>query len=169
MQSEALALETRSPEQTMELAAASAEGWRLNDVLGLVGTLGAGKTCFVRGLARGLAVEDLHRVTSPTFVLLRAYEGRLTLYHFDAYRLGSGDEMAALGCDETFESGGMSVVEWADHVRECLPPERFSLHIRVAGATRRRFRLEAAGAGPQSRLEKFRELLAPWVCRTGRD
>jgi tRNA threonylcarbamoyladenosine biosynthesis protein TsaE len=132
------------------------------DVLGLVGTLGAGKTCLVKGLARALGVPDGRRVTSPTFVLMRGYEGRLTLYHFDAYRLASADEMNEIGCQEIFDAGGVSAVEWADHVAACLPPEHFLLTIRVAGRERRELTLEAIGPALIGRLAGMRRALQAW-------
>jgi len=103
-------LATRSPEETQAMAAAFAKLCRPNDVIGLQGTLGAGKTCFVKGLAAGLGVDGPDKVTSATFVLLRRYSGRLTLYHFDAYRLQGAAELEQIGCGETFESGGVSVI-----------------------------------------------------------
>ena len=89
---------------------------------------------------------------SPSFVLLHEYHGRLTLYHFDAYRLADAGQMEEIGCQEVFDSGGVSAVEWADHVPGCLPPEHFMLTIRLGGPRRREFTLEAVGAGPTSRL-----------------
>jgi len=147
-----LKLTTESPEATMELGARFAALCRAGDVVGLQGTLGAGKTCFVKGMARGLGVGDERAVTSPSFVLLHEYRGRLTLYHFDAYRLADASQMEEIGCQEVFDSGGVSVVEWADHVQGCLPPEHFMLTIRLLGPSRREFSLTAAGAGPTSRL-----------------
>lgn len=158
----AVELATHAPEETQAMAAAFAPLCRANDVMGLEGTLGAGKTCFVKGLAAGLAVENLGKVISPTFVLLRQHPGRLTLYHFDAYRLRDGSELEQIGCAETFEAGGVSVIEWADHVADCLPADHFMLAIRVTGATDRRFLLTASGAGPESRLEAFRDALSQW-------
>jgi len=153
---------TRSPAETMSLAAAFAGLCRPNDVLALRGTLGAGKTCFVKGLARGLGVEDERQVISPTFVLMRRHQGRLPLFHFDAYRLHDAGDMEAIGADEVFASGGVSVVEWADHVAACLPPEHFALSIAVSGETERRFCLTAHGTGPAARIEEFREALSEW-------
>jgi len=155
-------LTTHSPEATQALAAAFAELCRPNDVIGLQGTLGAGKTCFVKGLAAGLGVKDLGKVMSPTFVLLRCYSGRLTIYHFDAYRLQGAAEMEQLGCGETFESGGVSVIEWADHVAACLPAEHFMLAITVAGERDRDFRLTPSGPGAAGRLGEFDRALAAW-------
>jgi len=155
-------LATQSPAETQAMAAAFAALCAPDDVLGLAGTLGSGKTCFVKGLARGLGVPDDRAVISPSFVLLRRYAGRLTLYHFDAYRLRDAAEMEEIGCAEVFASGGVSVVEWADHVAECLPPERFGLSIIVTGATARDFTLEAFGAGPSARLESLARALSEW-------
>jgi tRNA threonylcarbamoyladenosine biosynthesis protein TsaE len=142
---------TDSPEATMELGARFAALCRAGDVVGLQGTLGAGKTCFVKGMARGLGVGDEQAVTSPSYVLMHEYQGTLTLYHFDAYRLTDASQMEEIGCQEVFDSGGVSAVEWADHVPGCLPPEHFMLTIRLVGSSRREFSLAAAGAGPTSR------------------
>ncbi|MBY0230464.1 MAG: tRNA (adenosine(37)-N6)-threonylcarbamoyltransferase complex ATPase subunit type 1 TsaE, partial [Gemmataceae bacterium] len=83
-------------------------------VLALEGGLGAGKTHLVRGIAEGLGVPDPRVVTSPTFVLLQEYHGRLPLYHFDAYRLPSPEAFLGLGASEYLEGDGACVVEWAD-------------------------------------------------------
>lgn len=159
---EPVKLVTHSPEETMEMAAALAKTLRRNDVLALQGTLGAGKTYFVKGMAHGLGVNDETAVASPTFVLLRQYRGKLTLYHFDAYRLEDAGQMAEIGCYETFNSGGVSVVEWANHVSSCLPEEHFLLTIRVSGPTRRDFLLTACGHGPLSRMRGIFDALETW-------
>ena len=159
-------LATRSPDETMCMAAAFASICRPNDVIGLTGTLGAGKTCFVKGLARGLGVPAEANVISPTFVLLRQYEGRLTLSHFDAYRLEDASAMEDLGSAEVFADGGVAVVEWADHVADSLPDEHFALAISVAGESERELTLSAAGPGPSSRLAECRAPLAPWLARS---
>jgi len=151
---------TRAPEETKRVAARFGRLCRANDVVGLQGTLGAGKTCFVKGMARGLGIDDEREVVSPSFVLLRRYVGRLTLYHFDAYRLRDGREMEAIGCEEIFQSGGVSVVEWADHVSCCLPDEHFMIRILVSGENERQLQLDAAGAGPRSRAGRMLKALA---------
>ena len=163
MTPEPLHLATQSPEETRALAAAIAPLLRANDVLGLCGTLGAGKTCFVQGLALGLGVPAQTRVVSPTFVLMRRYEGRLMLYHFDGYRLHGAAEMEEIGCAETFASGGVSAVEWADHVAGCMPAEHFTLTFDVAGECARRLLLGATGPGPTGRLPAFAGALARWL------
>jgi len=114
------------------------------DVVALIGRLGAGKTCLTRGAAEGAGADPEH-VTSPTFVLINEYEGRLTVYHFDAYRLCGADDMLALGSDEYFSGDGACLVEWADHVAESLPEEHLRVTMEVAGAQRRRIEVEGRG------------------------
>jgi tRNA threonylcarbamoyladenosine biosynthesis protein TsaE len=111
-------------------------------VVALVGTLGAGKTKLVERIARHTGI-DPDEVTSPTFVLVQHYHGSRTLHHFDTYRLKRSDEFLELGADELFEAGGISLVEWADRVVDCLPEDRLTIAIEETGPTSRRFRLSA--------------------------
>ncbi|MBI2346225.1 MAG: tRNA (adenosine(37)-N6)-threonylcarbamoyltransferase complex ATPase subunit type 1 TsaE [Deltaproteobacteria bacterium] len=103
-----------SPAETRMVAAGLAAVCRAGDVIALVGPLGAGKTCFIQGLAEGLGVPKEAYVNSPTFILLNCYCGRLPLYHFDWYRLRGPEELGALGPEEYFDGEGITVVEWAD-------------------------------------------------------
>jgi tRNA threonylcarbamoyladenosine biosynthesis protein TsaE len=106
-------------------------------VVGLIGTLGAGKTRLVQAVAAALGVPP-GSVTSPTFVLVNEYTGgRRRVYHFDTYRLKDEDEFLALGPDEYFESDGITFVEWADRVAQLLPKERLEIALEVAGETQR--------------------------------
>ena len=89
-------------------------------VVACIGELGAGKTCFLQGLCRGLGVTA--EVTSPTFVLVNQYRGRLPVYHLDAYRTESLAELADIGVEEMLHGEGVTVVEWADKLRPMLPP-----------------------------------------------
>jgi tRNA threonylcarbamoyladenosine biosynthesis protein TsaE len=114
-------------------------------VIALVGPLGAGKTHLVRAVAVGLDVANPSQVTSPTFVLIQEYDARLPIYHFDAYRLRTEAEFADLGVDEYFQGQGVCLVEWADKVAGCLPPERLTIKIEVTGPTERRLEVEANG------------------------
>ena len=125
------------------------------EVLGLVGTLGAGKTTFTQSLARGLGVAPDVPVTSPTFVLHRRYQGRVVLEHLDAYRLGSAAELDAMGAGEILEGGGVVVIEWAERVTEVLPGHTIWLHFTITGPSGRRIRL----AGPPA------DLLRPRLAR----
>jgi tRNA threonylcarbamoyladenosine biosynthesis protein TsaE len=115
-------------------------------VVALVGQLGAGKTHLCRAIATGVGVPDGRVVTSPTFVLVQEYDGgRLSVYHFDAYRLHDEAEFADLGAAEYFEGQGVALVEWADRVPGCLPDDRLWLELRVTGPSSREARLTATG------------------------
>jgi len=98
-------------------------------VVALSGELGAGKTCFIQGLARGLGVE--RSPTSPTFVLINQYAGRVPVYHVDAYRTESLTELLDLGLEELFGGPGVTVVEWADKLLPLLPAG--TIHVHIAG------------------------------------
>jgi tRNA threonylcarbamoyladenosine biosynthesis protein TsaE len=114
-------------------------------VVALVGPLGAGKTFLVRAIAEGMGIANSRVVSSPTFVLIQEYPARLPIFHFDAYRLGSAAEFADLGVHEYFESKGVSLVEWADRVENCLPSEHLRVTIEPTGEQTRRLTLEAFG------------------------
>jgi tRNA threonylcarbamoyladenosine biosynthesis protein TsaE len=122
-----LELHTSSPEQTQQLGVAVGERARAGDVFLLSGPLGAGKTCFTQGLARGLAVEGY--VRSPTFVLMTRHRGRLTLHHIDLYRIGSPEEAWDLGLDEQLFSSGVCVIEWAERAEDLLPDDALWLEF----------------------------------------
>ena len=109
-----ISLGTGSPEQTLALGAGLAKLLRPGDVLALEGQLGAGKTVFVKGLARGLGTDPALPVTSPSFTLLHEYPGPLPLYHFDFYRLARLEDALGLGYEEYFDGDGVCAVEWAD-------------------------------------------------------
>lgn len=148
-------LHSDSVAATLALGRWLGESAAAGDVLGLVGPLGAGKTQLVKGIASGLGVVDERVVVSPTFVLVNEYDGRLHIYHLDAYRLERAAELAALGFDEMCTAGGVVVVEWADKVRRIMPEETVWISIEPTGETRRQIEASAAGAG----LERLARLL----------
>ena len=111
---------SHDPAETLALGRSEGARCHAGDVIALCGELGAGKTQFVKGLVAGLETDA--EVTSPTFTLIHEYAGgRLPIYHFDLYRLGSAAEAIALGFDEYLENGGVSVIEWADKFPDLLP------------------------------------------------
>ncbi|WNF36926.1 tRNA (adenosine(37)-N6)-threonylcarbamoyltransferase complex ATPase subunit type 1 TsaE [Bacillaceae bacterium IKA-2] len=120
---------TLSPEETMELAQRLGELVWAGTILTLEGDLGAGKTHFTKGLAKGLDVK--RTVSSPTFTIIKEYKGRLPLYHMDVYRVGDGDE--ELGLDEYFYGEGVTVVEWASLIKQQLPSEHLEIEITHQG------------------------------------
>lgn len=120
-------IKTSSPEETVGVGEKLAPFLKAGDVICLNGDLGAGKTRFVQGLARGLGING--PVTSPTFTLINEYHGRLPLYHMDVYRLDDPLEMEDLGYEEYFYGDGVTVVEWAERVDGLLPAERLDIVI----------------------------------------
>lgn len=134
---------SRSPRDTQLLGARLGELARPRDVFLLIGQLGAGKTCLVQGLAKGLGVEE--SIVSPSFVLLRQYRGRLSLYHIDLYRLENPEEVSDLGLDDYFYGDGVCAVEWADRAMELLPPEHMLVEIGLTSARHRRIVVKPAG------------------------
>ena len=121
------------------------------DVVALVGELGAGKTTLVRGIVQGLGVTDRRVVKSPTFSLVYKYEGRIPIYHFDAYRLEDAQEMLDIGSDEMIYGNGVAIVEWADKVLGCLPKEYLEITLTAVSENERN--IEISGYG--SRYDKI--------------
>ena len=106
---------TNSPTETEAVGAALANALRPGTVIAYRGDLGAGKTAFTRGLAKGLGVKE--NVTSPTFTIVNEYlSGKMPLFHFDMYRLGSEDELFDIGWEDYLERGGVCAVEWSENV-----------------------------------------------------
>jgi tRNA threonylcarbamoyladenosine biosynthesis protein TsaE len=136
---------------TARLGAAIADAVPAGTTIGLIGTLGAGKTRLVQAVATVLGVAP-STVTSPTFVLVNEYTGgRVPVYHFDTYRLKDAGEFLDLGPDEYFDSSGLVFIEWADRFVELLPSERLEITIDVTGETARRFVI----GGTTKRIEKI--------------
>lgn len=136
-------VETEGEEATEALGEQLASCLLPGDILALTGELGAGKTCLVRGIARGLGIDEAG-VASPSFTLINEYAGRLPLVHLDAYRLDAVEAFEELGLDDYFEREGVMVVEWAEKVPD-LPEERIDVVIRWMDENRRHFRISARG------------------------
>jgi tRNA threonylcarbamoyladenosine biosynthesis protein TsaE len=135
--------ESRSARATERFATRLAATVQPGDVIALIGELGAGKTCFTRGLARGLSVPTDVPVTSPTFTMMNHYEGRLPLYHFDLYRVTDLDELEAIGYREFVGGDGVAVMEWADRVPNALPVAHIRIEIHLGKkANERRITVE---------------------------
>lgn len=122
---------SHSVEETQKLAVDIASRLKRSDVVALVGDLGAGKTAFVQGLAKGLGVPEDAYVRSPTFTLIAEYPGRLPLYHLDLYRLRDPRELDGLGLEEYFDGNGVTVVEWADRFPNILPTQAQTIHFTI--------------------------------------
>ncbi|PTM53249.1 tRNA (adenosine(37)-N6)-threonylcarbamoyltransferase complex ATPase subunit type 1 TsaE [Desmospora activa] len=141
---------TQSPQETQALAAKLATRLQSGDVLTLEGDLGTGKTTFSQGLAQGLGI--LEPIDSPTFTLIKEYhDGRLPLYHMDAYRLE--EEAEELGWDEYFEGDGVCLVEWASRIQSWLPQARIAIQIERLDENSRRIHITVP-SGYEERLLK---------------
>jgi tRNA threonylcarbamoyladenosine biosynthesis protein TsaE len=130
---------------------------RPGDVFALWGELGAGKTVFVRGLARGMSLRG--PVSSPTFVLVNEYEGRVPLYHVDFYRLAA-TQLGSVGWEEYLELGGVVAVEWPDRAAGSLPAERLDVRLEHVADTKRRVTLEAHGKRAEELLGAVRDAVS---------
>ena len=120
---------SRSVEETEQLGQALAEHLGPGTVVAFTGDLGAGKTAFVRGLARGLGIPD--RVTSPTFTIVNEYEGgRLPLFHFDMYRLAPSEELFDIGWEDYLARGGVCAVEWSENIADALEGDLVRVDLR---------------------------------------
>lgn len=146
---------SRSPAETMRLAARLGGTLRPGDAIALVGELGSGKTTFAKGLALGLGAEDSSAVASPTFVLEQVVPTRIPLHHYDAYRLGSEREFLALGFEERCLGENVIVVEWADRVAGALPREALWVELRPAEGSPCSREIRFSGIAPywEPRLE----------------
>ena len=117
-----------SAEETKRIAAEFAAELKASDTVCMRGDLGAGKTAFVQGLAKGLGIGEY--ITSPTFTIVNVYEsGRLKLYHFDVYRIEEPEEMYEIGYDEYIGGDGVCVIEWPQLIEEILPDNRYEIEI----------------------------------------
>ena len=132
---------TTSSEETQKWAKQISERLQAGDVITLEGDLGAGKTTFTQGLAKGLGVQGV--VNSPTFTIVKEYQGRMPLYHMDVYRME--DEFEELGFDEYFYGEGVTVVEWASRIQSILPEQILAIQIRHLGENQREILLEPKG------------------------
>ncbi len=144
---------SKSPEQTQRLGMQLGRLAQPGDLFLLVGGLGSGKTCLTQGIAWGLGVEGY--ATSPSFVVINQYRGRLPLYHIDLYRIDSIEEVMELGLDDYLYGEGVCVVEWAEKALALFPPEHLLIEMSFLSQTSRRLDLKAKG---QRYLEMLSQL-----------
>ncbi len=120
----------------------------------LNGDLGAGKTCFTKGIAEGLQIEE--DITSPTFILVEEYVGRMGLYHFDVYRIEDPEELYFIGFDDYLSKDAVTIIEWASQIEEILPKERLEVEINYTENGERDIFLRAVGEAAEKVLESIR-------------
>ncbi|MDR2069795.1 MAG: tRNA (adenosine(37)-N6)-threonylcarbamoyltransferase complex ATPase subunit type 1 TsaE [Treponema sp.] len=130
-----------SPEETIAAGERLGESLKPGSVVALRGKLGAGKTCFTKGIARFLGIEE--EVTSPTYTIVSEYSGKIPLYHIDAYRLKGDDDFAALGGEEIIGGGGVSVIEWSERIPESIPPGAVIVELEILPGGGRKISIRA--------------------------
>jgi tRNA threonylcarbamoyladenosine biosynthesis protein TsaE len=118
-----------SPEETLALGEELGRSLKPGSVVALKGGLGAGKTCFAKGIALALGVQD--EVTSPTYTIISEYEGTYPFRHADAYRLRGDEDFALLGAEELFDGEGVTVIEWPEKIAGTIPPESLVVEISI--------------------------------------
>ena len=131
---------TKNEAETEAAGAAFAESLPDGSVVALYGDLGAGKTAFVRGMARGMGLDV--RVSSPTFTIVNEYLGARELYHFDMYRLGSSDELFDIGWEDYLSRGGVCAVEWSENVADAFEGDEIEVRITKISADERQIEIE---------------------------
>ena len=151
---------TRTPDETRTVGAGLAELLVPGDVISLTGDLGAGKTTFVQGAARGLGVGE--PVVSPTFVLVREYRGDVPVYHLDVYRLDRLQEVIDLGFEDLLDPSGVIFVEWGDAIDALLPDEHLRVELRTDDGDARRLSFSGRGVRWAGRWERLEGVLGPW-------
>lgn len=134
-------IRSNSQEETIALAEKIAKHVRAGMVITLKGDLGAGKTTFTKGIGKGLGISK--PISSPTFTIMKIYQGTMPLYHIDAYRLE--EHFQDLGFEEYINGDGLCVVEWSDFIEEILPKERLAISIDYEGDTARKITLTPIG------------------------
>lgn len=124
---ESMEIRVTGRDQTIKLGEIIGKSLEPGTIIALNGDLGAGKTVLVKGIARGLGIEE--EPNSPTFVIMNAYEGNIPLYHFDLYRVEDADELKGIGYEDFLFGDGVSAVEWADRIEEIFP--EYTIYIKI--------------------------------------
>ncbi len=150
-------MKTNGQDQTLHLGRICGELLEPGSIIALIGDLGTGKTVFVRGVARGLGVGEGEEITSPTFVLVNEYQGRLPIYHIDLYRLQHGYEVEELGWEELIFSSGVTLIEWAEKILPLLPGERMEVHLEWVNAVERKLMVVGRGGVAQGWVRSLEE------------
>jgi tRNA threonylcarbamoyladenosine biosynthesis protein TsaE len=147
---------TNSTRQTMGLGRKLAKVVQGGEIIGLVGELGTGKTCFVRGFAAGLEVGKDAWIRSPTFTLINEYHGRLPIYHIDLYRIDECNELEALNLREYLYSDGVSLIEWFEKLSPAEADEFLEVRIVHRGGSKRQLTFVGHGERYEKIVQKFK-------------
>ena len=133
---------TNSARETMLVGEKLAKKLKPGDMIALSGNLGSGKTTFTKGIGKGLGVKDSRRINSPTFVLIKEYNGKVPLYHLDLYRLDDLKEIENLAIEEYIYGNGVTVIEWAEKIKSILPEKHILVKFKIKGDNKREVIIE---------------------------
>lgn len=147
---------SKSPSETRRLGRGIGKLLRPGDVVALVGELGTGKTQLIKGLASGIGVKRSSYLTSPSFVLVNEYGGKIPFYHIDLFRLKDEREVEGLGLEEYLQGNGITAIEWADKIPSSLPKELLWIYLYYTGKQTRSIELIPKG----ERYEKLLKILS---------
>ena len=145
-----------SPAHTIRIGSLLASHLRRGSIVCLFGELGSGKTMLTKGIAKGVGIDPTG-IISPTFVLVRQYQGKVPLYHFDLYRMEKVKDIADLGYEEFFYGDGITVIEWADRLKGILPEEYLKIELLVVSEKIRQLCLQGIGKEYQGCITKLNE------------
>jgi tRNA threonylcarbamoyladenosine biosynthesis protein TsaE len=149
-------IESHRASETEKLGRLMGQFLEPGSIVALSGELGSGKTRFVKGLASGLGVAKNCHVSSPSFVLINEYPGRIPLYHLDLYRLSRGKDLEEMGLDEYLFGEGVTTIEWAEKATSIMPPQHIWIDIQWTGPNSRRLTIKAVGKQNVQVLEGVR-------------
>ena len=150
---------SKSPQQTIQYGKQFGSVLEPGSVVGLVGELGSGKTCFIKGLASAVAGVPEHEVTSPTFTFMQECPGKVSLYHFDLYRIAGITDLAELGFEECLYGTGVTVIEWADRAEGALPRDCLIISMEYIAEQERRLFFSAHGEKHAALLTTYKNII----------
>lgn len=154
-------LKTYSPQETEKVGSVLGSQLVPGDVVALVGELGSGKTCFTRGLAKGLGIERTVPIVSPSFTIINEYPGVPPLYHLDFYRIDTIAQVFDLGYEEYFYGEGVTVIEWGDKADRVLPEEHFLVEFFFEDEDVRKIRFRGPGKRCCSLIRNLKATIGP--------
>lgn len=152
-----LMLISNNIEETINLGRIIGEELNRGNIIALIGELGSGKTCITRGIARGMGISEEFHITSPTFTLINEYPGRIPLYHLDVYRLSGSGDLEDLGYEEYFYGKGAIVIEWADKIKDIIPPDSIFVYLKYLGEMKREIEISYEGDNTSEIIKRINE------------
>lgn len=148
---------TTSEQETLILAKKIAKLVKPGDVISICGELGTGKTCFVKGLAKGMGISQI--ITSPSFIILKIYHNKIPLYHFDVYRLNKPFQLEDIGFNQFQYGDGVTVIEWGNKMKELLSFDHLKVFFSYYENKKRKIRIVPNGKSWEKRLNKIRLII----------